>query len=106
MNDYEELKKENERLTDIIDNKLGGWIAWSKKYGNGGISLVLLEEMFKKSQRYDDIAEWFNTEIARCKISTEEYAECFDGVKVGNETRKELLKSHIGFCENALKILD
>lgn len=52
-----------------------------------------------------DIEHWLNREIEMAKISMGEYAECFDGVKVDNDTRKELLKSHIRFCENALKIL-
>lgn len=51
------------------------------------------------------IEHWLNREIERAKISMGEYAECFDGVKVDNKTRKELLKGHIRFCENALRIL-
>lgn len=52
-----------------------------------------------------DMEHWLNREIERAKISVDEYAECFDGVKVDNKTRKELLKGHIRFCENALRIL-
>lgn len=100
------LEEENKRLLDIIDNKLGGWLEWSRKYcGCNGISLDLLEKMFFMSQKYEDIIEWLNREIEMAKISMDEYAECFDGVHVDNKKRKELLKGHIRFCENALRIL-
>ena len=52
------------------------------------------------------IKEWLLTEIRITKNRIKEYAECFDGVPVDNKTRIELCKSHIRFCENALKQLD
>ena len=52
------------------------------------------------------IKEWLLTEIRITRNRIEEYAECFDGVPVDNKTRIELCKSHIRFCENALKQLD
>lgn len=52
------------------------------------------------------IREWLLTEIRITKNRIKEYAECFDGVPVDNKTRIELCKSHIRFCENALKQLD
>ena len=52
------------------------------------------------------IKEWLLTEIRITRNHMEEYAECFDGVPVDNKTRIELCKSHIRFCENALKQLD
>ena len=52
------------------------------------------------------IKEWLLTEIRITRNRIYEYAECFDGVPVDNKTRIELCKSHIRFCENALKQLD
>ena len=52
------------------------------------------------------IKELLLTEIRITKNRIKEYAECFDGVPVDNKTRIELCKSHIRFCENALKQLD
>ena len=52
------------------------------------------------------IREWLLTEIKITKNRIKEYAECFDGVTVDNKTRIELCKSHIRFCENAIKQLD
>ncbi len=52
------------------------------------------------------IKEWLLTEIRITRNRIEEYAECFDGVPVDNKTRIELCKSHIRFCESALKQLD
>ena len=52
------------------------------------------------------IREWLLTEIRITRNRIKEYAECFDGVPVDNKTRIELCKSHIRFCENALKQLD
>ena len=52
------------------------------------------------------IKEWLLTEIRITRNHMEGYAECFDGVPVDNKTRIELCKSHIRFCENALKQLD
>ena len=52
------------------------------------------------------IREWLLDEIKITKNRIKEYAECFDGVPVDNKTRIELCKSHIRFCENALKQLD
>ena len=52
------------------------------------------------------IREWLLTEIRITRNRIEEYAECFDGVPVDNKTRIELCKSHIRFCENAIKQLD
>lgn len=100
------LEEENERLENIIDNELGGWLEWCRSHGSThGISYRLYYDMFDMSRKYEAVVEWMKREIEKAKISMDEYAECFDGVKVDNETRKELLKGHIRFCENALKIL-
>ncbi len=100
------LEEENKRLENFIDNELGGWLEWLKKFGStDGISCKVYFELLEKSKKYEVIKQWLNREIERAKISIDEYAECFDGVKVDDKTRKELLKSHIRFCENELKIL-
>lgn len=49
---------------------------------------------------------FLETEKRISKERINEYAECFDGVPVDNETRKELLKSHIRFCDRVLKLLN
>ena len=51
------------------------------------------------------IKEWLLTEIRITRNHMEEYAECFDGVPVDNETRIELCKSHIRFCERVIEQL-
>ena len=52
------------------------------------------------------IEHFLKSEIERSESRMNVYAECFDGVPVDNKTRIELCKSHIRFCENALKQLD
>ena len=52
------------------------------------------------------IEHFLKSEIERSESRMNVYAECFDGVRVDNKTRIELCKSHIRFCENALKQLD
>lgn len=49
---------------------------------------------------------FLETEKRISKERINEYAEFFDGVPVDNETRKELLKSHIRFCDRVLKFLN
>ena len=72
----------------------------------------------ENAQKFRDIAKRIDVEMVEntleylakeIKISEsriDEYAECFDGVSVDNETRKKLLKSHIGFCEKVMKMLN
>ena len=50
--------------------------------------------------------EWYERGLRQETKTMDDYAECFDGVPVDNKTRIELCKSHIRFCENALKQLD
>ena len=51
------------------------------------------------------IEHFLKSEIERSKLRMNAYAECFDGVPVDNETRIELCKSHIRFCERVIEQL-
>lgn len=54
----------------------------------------------------DKVFDFLETEKRISQERINEYAECFDGVPVNDHTRKELLKSHIRFCDRILKLLN
>lgn len=68
-------------------------------------SIELIENKTDEILNTERLIEWINTEIRITESRISEYGECFDGVYVDNETRIELCKRHIRFCENALKQL-
>lgn len=55
--------------------------------------------------RVIEIIHFLDIEIEKSRERMLEYGECFDGVKVNDVTRKELLKSHIRFCKHIKNIL-
>lgn len=69
------------------------------------ITKCICDEL-KLCNNYSKSKEWFLAEIEMTREKIKAYAECFDGVIVDNKTRIELCKSHIRFCENAIKQLN
>ena len=68
-------------------------------------SIELIENKTDEILNTEGLIEWLNTEINITESRVSEYGECFDGIPVDNETRVELCKSHIRFCERVIEQL-
>ena len=57
------------------------------------------------ARKIENAIHYLEMEIKISEKRMLEYGECFDGIEVKDKVRKELLKSHIRYCNHIKSIL-